>query len=64
VVHFFDSKNLPAVGEQNYVHTNLHNRGALFVFLDGHVNRFRNTEYWDFKANKGITDNPDLVWSP
>jgi len=64
VVHFFDSKNLPAVGEQNYVHTNLHNRGAQFVFLDGHVNRFRNTEYWDFKANKGITNNPDLVWSP
>jgi prepilin-type N-terminal cleavage/methylation domain-containing protein/prepilin-type processing-associated H-X9-DG protein len=64
VVHFFDSKNLPAVGEQNYVHTNLHNRGAQFVFLDGHVTRFRNAEYWNFKTNKGVTNNSDLVWCP
>ncbi len=64
VVWLFDSKNLPAVGEANFVHTNLHNRGAQFVFLDGHVARFKNTEYWDFKTNKGITNNPALVWFP
>jgi prepilin-type N-terminal cleavage/methylation domain-containing protein/prepilin-type processing-associated H-X9-DG protein len=64
IIYLFDSKNLPAVGEENFVHTNLHNRGAQFVFLDGHVARFRNQEYWDFKTNKGITNNPDLVWSP
>ena len=64
VVWLFDSKNLPAVGEEDYVHTSLHNRGAQFVFLDSHVARFQNREYWDFTANKGITNNPELVWSP
>ena len=62
VVWMFDSKNLPAWGSQNYVHTTLHNNGANFVFLDGHAKRFKNTEYWDFTNNKGITNNPDLVW--
>ena len=64
VVYLFDSKNLPAVGEANFVHTNLHSRGAQFVFLDGHVARFRNTEYWNFTTGKGITNNPELVWFP
>jgi prepilin-type N-terminal cleavage/methylation domain-containing protein/prepilin-type processing-associated H-X9-DG protein len=64
VVYLFDSKNLPAVGEANFVHTNLHNKGAQFVFLDGHVARFRNTEYWNFTTDKGITNNPELVWCP
>ena len=64
VVWLFDTKNLPAVGTPNYVHTNLHNRGAQFLFLDGHVQRFRSLEYWDFAANKGLTNNPDLVWFP
>jgi len=68
-VYLFDSKNLPAVHcddnhPGNYVHTNLHNRGAQFVFIDGHVARFRNKEYWDFTSNKGITNNPELVWIP
>jgi prepilin-type processing-associated H-X9-DG protein len=64
VVWMFDSKNLPAVGEESYVHTNLHNRGAQFVFLDGHVARFRNTEYRNSTTGKGITNNPELVWIP
>ncbi|HVU26366.1 MAG TPA: prepilin-type N-terminal cleavage/methylation domain-containing protein [Verrucomicrobiae bacterium] len=64
VVWLFDSKNLPAVGQENFVHTNLHNRGAQFVFLDGHATRFKNTVYWDFKTNKAITNNSDLVWMP
>src|SRR5262245_16250221 len=33
VVWLFDSKNLPAVGSWSFTHTNLHNRGAQFVFL-------------------------------
>jgi prepilin-type N-terminal cleavage/methylation domain-containing protein/prepilin-type processing-associated H-X9-DG protein len=69
IIYLFDSKNEPAVvtsptAPGNFVHTNLHNRGAQFVFLDGHVARFRNQEYWNFKTNRGITNNPDLVWSP
>jgi len=62
VVWLFDSKNLPAWGPQNYVHTNLHGGGANILLLDGHARRFKNTEYWDFSINKGRTDNPELVW--
>ncbi len=64
VVWLFDSKNLPAVGTPNYVHTNLHGAGAQFTFLDGHAARFKNIAYWDFAAKKGRADNPELVWSP
>jgi len=64
VVWLFDSKNIPGVGPANFVHTNLHNRGAQFTFLDGHAKRFKNVEYWDFASNKGRIDNPSLVWSP
>ena len=64
MIWLFDSKNLPAVGTWSYVHTNLHNKGAQFVFLDGHAARFRNFEYWNFTTGKGITNNPELVWIP
>jgi prepilin-type processing-associated H-X9-DG protein len=64
VVWLFDSKNLPAVGTPNYVHTNLHGAGAQFTFLDGHSSRYRVAEYWDFAANKGRTNNPALIWYP
>ena len=64
VIYLFDSKNLPAVGGPSYVHTNLHTRGAQFLFLDGHVARFRNDEYWDFKNRRAVTNNSSLVWIP
>jgi prepilin-type N-terminal cleavage/methylation domain-containing protein/prepilin-type processing-associated H-X9-DG protein len=63
-VHLFDSRHEPAIGTWSYVHTNLHNRGAQFVFLDGHAARFKNTEYWNLKTDKAITNNPALVWIP
>jgi prepilin-type N-terminal cleavage/methylation domain-containing protein/prepilin-type processing-associated H-X9-DG protein len=63
-VWLFDNGGLAPVAQENNVHTNLHNCGAQFVFLDGHVARFRNTEYWNFTTNKGITNNPALVWFP
>jgi len=63
-VWLFDNGGVAAVAQWNNVHSNLHNRGAQFVFLDGHVARFRNTEYWDFAHDRGITNNPDLVWIP
>jgi prepilin-type N-terminal cleavage/methylation domain-containing protein/prepilin-type processing-associated H-X9-DG protein len=62
-VWLFDSKNLPAVGPGSYVHTNLHNHGAQFVFLDGHVQRFNVAAYRD-SAGEVVTNNPDLVWCP
>lgn len=64
VVWLFDNGKLAGVAQQNNVHTNLHNHGANFTFLDGHAARFKNTEYWDFKTNKGRLDNPNLIWIP
>ena len=63
-VWLFDNGKTNGVAQQNNVHTSLHNRGAQFVFLDAHVARFDNREYWDFKHDKGLTNNPDLVWIP
>jgi len=64
VVWLFDNGKLAAVAQQNNVHTNLHNQGAQFTFLDGHSARYRNTEFWNFTTNKGRTNNPGLVWIP
>ncbi|MBM3879756.1 MAG: DUF1559 domain-containing protein [Verrucomicrobia bacterium] len=64
LVWLFDSKNLPAVGAWSYVHTNLHQAGAQFGFLDGHAARFANRAYWDFSVDRGRWDNPDLRWFP
>jgi prepilin-type N-terminal cleavage/methylation domain-containing protein/prepilin-type processing-associated H-X9-DG protein len=64
VVWLFDNGGLAAVAQWNNVHSNLHSRGAQFVFIDGHVAHFRNKEYWNFTANKGITNNPELAWIP
>jgi prepilin-type N-terminal cleavage/methylation domain-containing protein/prepilin-type processing-associated H-X9-DG protein len=63
-VWLFDNGKTNGVAQQNNVHPSLHNRGAQFVFLDGHAARFKSTEYWDSKHNKGITNNPALVWIP
>jgi prepilin-type processing-associated H-X9-DG protein len=63
-VWLFDNGGLAGVAQQNNVHTNLHNRGAQFTFLDGHAARFRNRDYWDFAIGKGITNNPALMWIP
>jgi len=64
VVWLFDNGKQAGVAQQNNVHTNLHNRGANISFLDGRAARFKNTEYWDFKYNKGRLDNPNLLWYP
>jgi prepilin-type N-terminal cleavage/methylation domain-containing protein/prepilin-type processing-associated H-X9-DG protein len=64
VVWLFDNGKLAAVAQENNVHTNLHNRGAQFTFLDGHARRFRNVEYWDFKLGRGRTNHPALIWIP
>jgi prepilin-type N-terminal cleavage/methylation domain-containing protein/prepilin-type processing-associated H-X9-DG protein len=61
-VYLFDNGKRAAVAQQNNVHTNLHKRGAQFLFVDGHASWFRNVDYWDFKLGKGRTNNPDLLW--
>lgn len=69
VPYLFDSKNLPAVHSDaanpgNFIHTNVHNKGAQILFLDTHVKRFKNSDYYDFAASKAITNNPEIVWVP
>ena len=64
VVWLFDSKNLPAVGYWNFVHTNLHSRGAQFTFLDGHAARFGASAYWDYSVKRARTNNAEIVWIP
>jgi prepilin-type N-terminal cleavage/methylation domain-containing protein len=64
VVWLFDNGKLAAVAQENNVHTNLHNRGAQFTFLDAHSARFKKNDYWDSSKNVGRTDNPSLVWHP
>jgi prepilin-type N-terminal cleavage/methylation domain-containing protein/prepilin-type processing-associated H-X9-DG protein len=63
-VWLFDNGKLAGVAQQNNVHTNLHNEGAQFVFLDGHAARFAARTYWDFSTNQGLTNNPSLIWIP
>src|SRR5436190_14101127 len=64
VVWLFDNGGRAARAQQNNVHTNLHGGGANLSFVDGHVSHFRNVEYWDFKTDRGRTNNPSLVWKP
>jgi prepilin-type N-terminal cleavage/methylation domain-containing protein/prepilin-type processing-associated H-X9-DG protein len=60
----FDNGGLAGVAQEGNVHTNLHNRGANFSFLDGHATRFGYREYWDSTINRGQTNNPNLMWYP
>jgi prepilin-type N-terminal cleavage/methylation domain-containing protein/prepilin-type processing-associated H-X9-DG protein len=62
-VWLFDNGQLAPVAQMNNVHTNLHGGGAQFVFLDGHVARFKASAYRDSSGN-AITNNPELVWFP
>jgi prepilin-type N-terminal cleavage/methylation domain-containing protein len=64
VVYLFDNGKRAARAQQNNVHTNLHNRGANFNFLDGHMSHFSNRDYWDFQSNRGRTNHPSLLWRP
>jgi prepilin-type N-terminal cleavage/methylation domain-containing protein/prepilin-type processing-associated H-X9-DG protein len=64
VIWLFDNGKTNAVAQQNNVHTDVHNRGANFLFLDGHATRFPAKSYWNFTANKGLTNNPELAWYP
>jgi len=63
IVWLFDTKNLPAIGVENFVHTNLHGRGANIVFMDGHAERFKDSAFRNV-AGKTVTNNPALIWYP
>jgi len=63
-VWLFDNGKTNGVAQQNNVHPNLHGGGANFCFLDGHVARFNGRDYWDYGQEKGLTNNPNLIWIP
>jgi prepilin-type N-terminal cleavage/methylation domain-containing protein/prepilin-type processing-associated H-X9-DG protein len=63
-VWLFDNGKLAPVAQQNNVHTDIHDNGANFTFLDGHAERYDNIEYWDFERDVGRTNNPALIWIP
>jgi len=63
-VWLFDNGGTAGVAQWNNVHSNLHNQGAQFTFLDGHAAWFKNKAYWNFKTKQGLTNNPKLVWCP
>ena len=64
VVWLFDNGKKAARAQQNNVHTNVHNKGANISFVDGHVSWHRSSTYWDYKQDKGRTNNPEMVWIP
>jgi prepilin-type processing-associated H-X9-DG protein len=63
-VWLFDNGGRAGVARQNNVSVSVHRKGAHFLFLDGHASRFVVTDYWDFQADRGRTNHPDLVWIP
>lgn len=63
-VWLFENRGRAAVARPNNAHTNLHQRGAHFLFLDGSVRGFASPAYWDFDRGRGRTNNPEIVWSP
>ena len=60
----FDNQHRRAWGTRNAVHTNAHNKTAHIGFLDGHVQQFKLTDYWDLKKDEGRTNNPAIGWDP
>ncbi len=63
-VWLFDNGKRAAVAQQNNVSVSVHQRGAQFLFLDGHAARFRAADYWDARADRGRTDHPEILWDP
>ena len=64
IVHLFDSKiSPPSVRGLSSIPICTIAARNLFSSM-ATPRRFKNTEYWNFKTNKGITNNPALVWIP
>ena len=63
-VWLFDNGRRAAVAQQNNVAVNVHQGGAQFLFLDGHVARFRSADYWDRRNDRGRTNHAEILWNP
>jgi prepilin-type N-terminal cleavage/methylation domain-containing protein/prepilin-type processing-associated H-X9-DG protein len=64
LVWLFDNGGRAARAQQNNVHTNLHGGGANISFVDGHASHFHANQFWDFRLDRGRTNNPSLMWRP
>ena len=64
LIWLFDNGGKAAVAQHNNVHTNLHRKGANFLFLDGHVSRKESHQYWNYVDDRGRTTVPSLQWKP
>lgn len=62
LVWLFDNGGLAAVASEGNAHPNVHGAGAQFLFLDGHVQRFPNSAYWDLDRDKPRRHPVGLRW--
>lgn len=62
LVWLFDNGGLAAVASEGNAHPKIHGDGAQFLFLDGHVQRFPNTAYWDLERDKPRRHPVGLRW--
>lgn len=63
LVWLFDNGGIAAVASEGNAHPNLHGAGAQFLFLDGHVQRFPNSAYWDLERDKPLRHPMGLRWT-
>ncbi len=64
LIWLFDNGKLAAVAAEGNVHTNAHGDGAHFLFLDGHVQRFGRSTFWDLRRGRAITHPEGMRWFP
>lgn len=69
VVYMYEKTNEPAVATHavfagSGIATDLHQKGAHFLFLDSHVAHFKANEYWDTTTQRAATNNSAIMWTP
>lgn len=62
-VWLFDNGKKAAVASAGNVHPNLHQKGANFLFVDGHATRLPQAAYWDVARNRARGDTAELRWT-
>lgn len=63
LVWLYDNGQRAAVASIRNVHTNLHNKGAHILFLDGHVSYHPRAHFWDERGREPRYNHPDLDWN-
>ena len=63
LVWLFDNGGLAAVAAEGNAHPRIHGAGAQFLFLDGHVQRYPNSSYWDLNKDRPKSVPIGLRWA-